>query len=96
MSADNGIYILKSPNFETGYTEYRVTYASAIENIYYRSNYGDFNSEALQEYFGNCNVLDSEIAAFAKAKEINGDLEKEGLYTEYGIQTIKMTNEFPT
>ena len=35
MSADNGIYILRTPNVDFNDYEYRVSEAQAIENIYY-------------------------------------------------------------
>lgn len=56
MSADNGIYVLLTQS-EKG-PEYRVAYASAIDNIY-----GKFNDET-RKYEGN---LDAIKATFAEA-----------------------------
>lgn len=58
MSADNGIYILKSPvHPDLGEFEYRVGYAMAIENINYEPDIEGFNTEQLKRYFEQCSVL---------------------------------------
>jgi hypothetical protein len=91
MSADNGIYILVSPNKDTGFTEYRVIYAQSIDNIHYKPNHGDYNKEQLIDYFGKCkfNVSDVDALAFARKLESKYD------YLEYGIKWIYMDIDFP-
>lgn len=89
MSADNGIYVLFTDS-EKG-PEYRVTVASAIDNIY-----GDFNTEtgkyegniqAIDETFGNVPVLYTLNEALDFAEELAYNMEP----TEDGICVI---NEF--
>lgn len=87
MSADNGIYILKTPNFKTGHTEFRVALCSAIENIQFPGE----RDKWLKVYFGSCEVL-GELRAMSEAQLILGGVEG---YVEYGIQTITLDKEFP-
>ena len=86
MSADNGIYILKT----TGPVgpEYRVTYAQAIDNIY-----GNFSDESFQwqgdpeemyKYFHDAPVFSSIEKALDYAKELSYNYD----YLEYGICVI--------
>jgi hypothetical protein len=91
MSADNGIYILVSPNKETGFTEYRVIYAQSIDNIYFQPDHGDFNTEHLRNYFAKCKFNTSDIDALAYARK----LESKYSYLEYGIKWIYMNVDFP-
>jgi len=96
MSADNGIYILKSPKCDGDGFEYRVTHAQAIENIEWNVPPGEFNDEMLQDYFGKCEILTEEEArkeAFAMEEDILSD----GFcpILEYGISTIEMHRPFP-
>ena len=90
MSADNGIYILKTkaeqPVIESDF-EYRVIHAQGIGNIYWDIEIGDyrkdaqFSPEITFQYFGEAPVLDSHDMAFAYAM----DLEEDHTYSEYGI-----------
>lgn len=88
MSADNGIYILRTPNFTTGHTEFRVALCSAIENIEFPGE----RDKWLSIYFGSCEVLHSELRAISKAQNILKEIEG---YVEYGMQTITLDKEFP-
>lgn len=83
MSADNGIYILKT----TG-PEYRVAHHQNIEEIY-----GNFSDESLQwqgdpvvmlQYFGNAPVFTEEKSALDYAAKLLYNYE----YLEYGICMI--------
>ena len=97
MSADNGIYILESPSKDGNSKEYRVTHATAIDNITYDVPPGEFNDEQLISYFGDCKVLDRETArklAFSTEDKILANDFCPIL--EYGINTIKMHRPFPT
>ena len=55
MSADNGIYILKTPKDNNEGFEYRVIHSQAIENIYWDDvngyDYDDPNPVILLDYF---------------------------------------------
>jgi hypothetical protein len=93
MSADNGVYILKTKGENGGY-EYRVRHAQAIENIqwydmaaarYTRSPY----PKAIRDYFGGCKVFTDHVAAIMEAREI----EQDYLFTEYGICTISLWDD---
>lgn len=81
MSADNGIYIAKFPD------GYRVSYASAIENINYYPEGSKNRKMVLKEYFGDSKVYETEIDALAEAREIEKRLleDEDFYYIEYGI-----------
>lgn len=89
MSADNGVYILKTPAWPIkdengGYRnqgdkfEYRVAHAGAIDNI-------DYSDLYLACYFGNCKVHDNEDDAWKEAREIAADVG----FLEYGVSMIE-------
>lgn len=90
MSADNGIYILKTqaekPIIESDF-EYRVIKAVSIDNIYWDPVKGDyreddmFTPEIAFEYFGTADVFISEYEAQKEAAA----LAKNVVYLEYGI-----------
>lgn len=84
MSADNGIYMLKSKD------GYRVIKASAIENVWL--NYDELDPNYLKKYFGKAEVFIDRSKAFDEALR----LESQGT-TEYGIKTIPgwEDKEFP-
>lgn len=79
MSADNGIYILKTKD------QYRVIHAQAIENLYY-SHLNSYNSELfptrIVEYYGDCRYTRD----FDKAMKVATAMERRVGYTEYGIK----------
>lgn len=94
MSADNGVYILKTParpikngNIYTnqhGKFEYRVAHCQAIDNI-------DYSDLYIPLLFGNSVVHDSKESALKEAKGIFNNLD----ICEYGICTIDKENHFP-
>lgn len=88
MSADNGIYILKTKD------QYRVTHEQAIENVYweYDNRYAcDINYQKnylvptrVVEYWGNCKYTRS----IEKAQQIAESMLKKIGLVEYGIRTF--------
>ena len=86
MSMDNGIYVLLTET--EGGPQYRVAYATAIDNIY-----GEWNAETAK-YNGDLNAITSTFSesevfhtlneALDKAEEIENDIG----YTEDGICVI--------
>ncbi len=94
MSADNGIYILrtKRPPIKKGncYTnqhglyEYRVAHCSAIDNLAYSDLYMPY-------YFGTSPVYTEESPAMDLAVEIEENVG----YTEYGISLVAKDCYFP-
>jgi hypothetical protein len=86
MSMDNGIYILLTET--EGGPEYRVAYATAIDNIY-----GEWNADRAK-YVGDLSAISSTFSesevfytlneALDKAEEIENDIG----YTEDGICVI--------
>lgn len=97
MSADNGVYILKTRGREEGQFEYRVTHAQAIDNLNYNALTGkdqkDFIPEEAFAYFDGCEVFSQEEAAFAQAKQIAKDYP----LLEYGICLLDFSHqEYPT
>ena len=96
MSADDGIYILKSDG-----PEWRVVHAQAIENIHWNkstkhTDYSQFNDEALECYFGKSKVFLSEAEALANAEEIETSILKSDFpLIEYGTCIITLPRKFP-
>ena len=88
MSADNGIYILKTKD------QYRVIHAQAIENVYweYDSRCACYTNERTNklvptrvvEYWGCCRYTRSPETAYKIAETM---LKKIG-FVEYGIRTF--------
>jgi hypothetical protein len=82
MSADNGIYILKTKD------QYRVVHAQAIDNLNWSfknlSCDNDLVPTRIVEYFGNCDPIKNE----GEAIKIAHELKKTTSYLEYGICTI--------
>lgn len=93
MSADNGIYILRSPisDIHTGEYEYRVAHAMAIENITYRPDRGDFNTLAIKQYFAKCQIFRDRTEALVEADRS----AQKCMILEYGIQFIHISFPFP-
>lgn len=79
MSADNGIYILKTKD------QYRVIHAQAIENLYY-SHINPYNRELVPtriiEHYGDCRYTRD----FDKAMKVATAMERRSGCTEYGIK----------
>jgi len=75
MSSDNGIYIVKFPD------GYRVTEASAIDNIDYDPVGSKERKETLRDYFDGCFVFPTLNEALQEAVKIHDTFG----YTEYGI-----------
>lgn len=90
MSADDGIYILKTPA-ESGF-EYRVIHAQAIENIYYDRgrSHDEPIPKRLREYFGKAEVFTNETEAVKKAVAWHKTEQ-----SEYGIREIEYSRPFP-
>ena len=88
MSADNGIYILKTKD------QYRVTHAQAIENIYYEYDNicaSDINYRTnkliptrVVEYWGSCKYTHNPETAYKIAES----MLKRISFVEYGIRTF--------
>lgn len=91
MSADNGIYILKSPVENGNGFEFRVIEAQAIENV---MDSDGVNSEYLIKYFGEAEVL-NEQQAHEKAFQMEQEIYKSEIpILEYGIRTITIGKSF--
>lgn len=82
MSADNGIYILKTKD------QYRVTHAMAIDNIYWSHIDGDHYPKLVPtrvvEYWGGKKYTRNEETALKVANA----MLKHTYICEYGINTI--------
>jgi len=101
MSADNGIYILKTPRHEDKHEqildgnifEYRVAHAQAIENIYWE--YEDGNPEEIIIYFGGCEIM-KEKEAHEEAFRLEHKIISDPIcpILEYGISTIELPHSF--
>ena len=99
MSADNGIYILKTPADDGEGFEYRVRHAQAIDNIYWDDTAPGHNNpdgvpEIVVEYFGKCDVL-TEEEAHKKAFELEEEVLNDDFgILEYGVSTIELPYSF--
>ncbi len=95
MSADNGIYVLKTPvrAGEGNGFEYRIAEAQAIENAH------DCDRAVRERYissvFGSSWVLHSSRRAQHVARLLHRDLVASGGYTEYGVVVVKLNEPFP-
>lgn len=82
MSADNGVYILKTKD------QYRVTDAHAIENLYWSFIDFDMKDEyvptRLVEYFGHTRYTRD----FEKAMKVANAIARSLPILEYGIQIL--------
>lgn len=97
MSADNGIYILKTLSTTLGdkegwyshtdpYPVYRVAEAGAMDNFYFYQREQPYNVGAyLKEVWGDSPIFLSESEAWTYA----GDLSRGCSILEYGISLIE-------
>ena len=98
-SADNGIYILKTPD-NKGSFEYRVVHAQAIDNIYWDDNNPNGNTEGnpvqVVNYFGNCTVLTHQDHARHLAESMAKEVLADDFcpILEYGINEIELPHSF--
>lgn len=87
MSADNGIYILKSKTDDEGATfVYRVANIHAIENFLGRDV---LNQRMIKEAFAGSPDMKSPDEAMAYARRLEAELEAAGLEVEYGILQLE-------
>ena len=94
MSADNGVYILKTKGWK-GKMEYRITHAQAIENLWYEPDFppGDpkgLNKDDAQCTFGKSRVFTDLKLAQGYAMRIRD--EGGYLVLEYGIQVLDFSH----
>lgn len=92
MSADNGIYILKTKD------QYRVIHAQAIENVYWEHDnriayYINCRTNMLVpsrvvEFWGNARFTKSEEIAFKVANAMLSNIERNCGICEYGIRVF--------
>ena len=84
MSADNGIYILKTKD------QYRVVHAQAIENLWWSyidmDNQDEIVPTRIMEYYNDSLVFTDET----KIQKVAHIILKNFPYVEYGIQTIEV------
>lgn len=98
MSADNGVYILRtfaSPIKDDNYYksqhekyEYRVAPCQAIEDV-------DYSDLYMPLLFGNSKVFDNFEDALQEAQTIHDSITRNDGFTEYGICEIEKNTLFP-
>jgi hypothetical protein len=94
MSADNGVYILRTPT-DDGY-EYRVSELGAVENVYWdneRSNFSRSEDVAItnaRQMWKGCSPFTKEGEALEYAAEILRQLP----ICEYGISFVEINRRF--
>ena len=95
MSADNGIYILRTTNKDQPH-EYRVAHLQAVENYQWDDEKKDYTSDPdvqiknASEMWAGCQVLFNRTAALEWADKTMREVG----YTEYGIQFIEIDRPF--
>lgn len=84
MSADNGVYILRTKD------GYRVAHAQAIENIDYGCKEGEWNEEDVKMIFGRSKVHSEQKEALDEAVKIYNEIISDDFcpICEYGIVSI--------
>lgn len=101
MSADNGIYVLRTPKkgtkeFELEFYEYRVAMLQAIDNLYYDERNGEDSKETdvmignAREMFKNASVFTNEADAMHYAIKLYREYD----IVEYGIVPIEVDEYF--
>lgn len=94
MSADNGIYILKTP--KGAEFEYRVSNLQAVENVYWDNRKSRDSEDPLvwienaREMWQDSPVWHTEDKAWEEARR----QFKMACVCEYGIQVIEIPKEF--
>jgi hypothetical protein len=90
MSADDGIYVLKTPTKSENF-EYRVAWAQAIENVEIPP--ADQQQKYMKMLFGKSEVYhDEDVALLTAAKML-----KNCQYPpEYGMKIIEVNVPFPS
>lgn len=101
MSADNGIYILSTPN-GLGY-EYRVIHTQAIDNIMWipteeqhkNFDYSYGNPRNIVDYFQNSPRFETEDEALLYASSLYDEIMADDFpILEYGINKISLEKSF--
>ena len=82
MSADNGIYILRTKD-----KQIRVIHTKAIENIF--DVYGEYIPKQIEKYFGNIPYTKDMNVANNIAQKMFKDID----YCEYGIRILPECNK---
>ncbi|RTL42388.1 MAG: hypothetical protein EKK48_10360 [Candidatus Melainabacteria bacterium] len=94
MSANNGIYILKT-KATNGAFEYRVREVHAIENLFDGNNGNLPREKELCSLFGASEILKEDFDAFSVANDLLVELEEQGLEVEFGVLVLELDSVFP-
>lgn len=93
MSADDGVYILRTPEPEGNGFEFRIAHCQAIENATQPDP--DYADDYMFRVFGRSFVLHQEGLATATAHLFHQDLVLRGGDPEYGVQLVEVDRPFP-
>ncbi len=89
MSADNGIYILKTDG-----PEWRVAHCQAIDSVFYKNPEG--NNYVLLDYFEKSPVFSRQLLAEKFAGLLYEELMHDDIpICEYGIVSMQINRPFP-
>jgi hypothetical protein len=92
MSADNGIYILKTLAPTGRGFEFRIIHAQAIENLTYQHPTG--NPCEIINYYLDTKVMTNQNKALKSAHNLYEEYTKDGGYVEYGVSIIEFEKTF--
>ena len=95
MSADNGVYILRTTTPKKCVFEYRVAHLQAIENISSNKLESKKWASVVKDYFGNSMVYSTREGAWEKAGKIYDTIVNGGDICEYGIVEIHVNRRYP-
>lgn len=94
MSADNGIYILRTKD-ENNVYEYRVAHLGAIENLYYSDQTGD--EVYMWLFFRKSPLFYDRDQAIDYARKLEKEiLDDDFGVIEYGIVLLEINKQFPS
>jgi len=98
MSADNGIYVLKTPVTEgANKFEYRVIHAQAIENLNWEEKKpGEGNPKEIVRYYFGTTVYNNAEKALEVAEEMANEILNDDFcpILEYGICVLPFPHSF--
>jgi hypothetical protein len=95
MSADNGIYILKTHGAD-GSCQFRVRELHNVEALFAASAQVELNGPVVQAVFAGCACYTEAERALSVAHELLAESERGGYKVEHGVLVIESTLSFAT
>jgi hypothetical protein len=94
MSADNGHYVIKMPNEKYDGVEWRVAYACAIDNLFFKNENGN-PIEVIKTLDRAPRIFDTKQRAADYAITCETEwIKEEGFGTEYGVCEVVLPKSY--